>query len=822
MSICLKIILKIIRTNQQQLNKMANPYTQGLRYNYKPLDLSTIGKAAVMNQGQYDQTQSALDEFDVSINALSQQEDWARGEESKYREKIDALSEGLAQSKDPRASMRQLAKLNKEYKRRTGPGGDIGIVEGNVATMQDYRKRHQKMIADGKNVPANFNTFLSMQMEGFKGFDDEGKLQSLGLQDMTANKSKEMTDRAIELGKLSKADVKMQLGKYASIGGFRKEAIDTKLEELNNEERAVYIQQVLANSAEFKPYLDQERSLIEYRNKGFDGETYMGNQLGTLDKNTEALEAQLAGKGLNENQKAAIQNNLNAIEQKRKQLSQGIDKYGAMQYGQMLKSNAEYNNLTALPAGTANLRNYKEKTFSRSGYTDQAGLASYRSSLRQQEWEKQNPSNAIETPYNTTTAFTGKSKMEVMSSLNDLTKKLDTLPKDSEDYNNTKREIETAKAYIKVGQNNYNEQFAKDNAVALKEAGLTVDDLNDKDKMKDYYISQLRPEDKKVLMDSVAKMEKSFGKKGYKAVYEINNQLATPMITVKYQHTDGQYLTTTTSGLSGSASQSIPVSNASLVPKAANKFIKSYKDGQEKYFKEGNISQSQFYSVDNKTFSNDAQYIVKDKVQITEIAAKDRDKFKELKASKDSKLTGVIENPSMNKLSYLFEDAEGESHVIDIKASSREIFGNKNASPVNASLKKYFQNSKSNTTGGNTYEYLQRSSEYNSKNIYSVDPDNINTSFNETYNTLVKNGYQSGNELSKKAPVMLRDGTYTILEKTGDNYQYLGYVASTGEWQAVGSTEEEALKTISSNPNLRSFADDVSPIDFIRNAAQSK
>ena len=176
----------------------------------------------------------------------------------------------------------------------------------------------------------------------------------------------------------------------------------------------------------------------------------------------------------------------------------------------------------------------------------------------------------------------------------------------------------------------------------------------------------------------------------------------------------------------------------------------------------------------------------------------------------------------MNKLSYLFEDAEGESHVIDIKASSREIFGNKNASPVNASLKKYFQNSKSNTTGGNTYEYLQRSSEYNSANIYSVDPDNINTSFNETYNTLVKNGYQSGNELSKKAPVMLRDGTYTIVEKTGDNYQYLGYVASTGEWQAVGSTEEEALKTISSNPNLRSFADDVSPIDFIRNAAQSK
>lgn len=351
---------------------MANPYTQGLRYNYKPLDLSTIGKAAVMNQGQYDQTQSALDEFDVSINALSQQEEWARGEESKYREKIDALSDGLAQSKDPRASMRQLQKLNKEYKRRTGPGGDIGIVEGNVATMQDYRKRHQKMIADGKNVPANFNTFLSMQMEGFKGFDDEGKLQSLGLQDMTENKSEEMMDRAIELGKLSKADVKMQLGKYASVGGFRKEAIDVKIEELNNEERAVYIQQVLANSAEFKPYLDQERSLIDYRNKGFDGETYMGNQLGTLDQNTAALKAQLAGKGLKENQKAAIQNNLNAIEQKRKELSQGIDKYGAMQYGQMLKSNAEYHNLTALPAGTANLMNYKEETYSRSGFTDEA------------------------------------------------------------------------------------------------------------------------------------------------------------------------------------------------------------------------------------------------------------------------------------------------------------------------------------------------------------------------------------------------------------------------------------------------------------------
>ena len=390
MSICLTTILKIIRTNQQQFNKMANPYTQGLRYNYKPLDLSTIGKAAVMNQGQYDQTQSALDEFDVSINALSQQEDWARGEESKYREKIDALSDGLAQSKDPRASMRQLAKLNKEYRRRTGPGGDIGIVEGNVATMQDYRKRHQDMIAKGKNVPANFNTFLSMQMEGFKGFDDEGKLQSLGLQDMTANKSKEMTDRAIELAKMTKADQKMELGKYASIGGFRKEAIDLKLEELTNDEKAVYIQQVLANSAEFKPYLDQERSLIEYRNKGFDGETYMGNQLGTLDQNKAALEAQLAGKGLKENQKANIQNNLNAIEQKRKELSQGIDKYGAMQYGQMLKSNAEYHNLTALPAGTANLMNYKKETLTRSGYTDQAGLASFKSSLRMKEHKEQN------------------------------------------------------------------------------------------------------------------------------------------------------------------------------------------------------------------------------------------------------------------------------------------------------------------------------------------------------------------------------------------------------------------------------------------------
>ena len=96
---------------------MANPYTQGLRYNYKPLDLSTIGKAAIMKQGQYDHAQSALDNYDVSINALSQQEDWARGEESKYREKIDTLSDGLAQSKDPRASMRQLAKLNKEYRR---------------------------------------------------------------------------------------------------------------------------------------------------------------------------------------------------------------------------------------------------------------------------------------------------------------------------------------------------------------------------------------------------------------------------------------------------------------------------------------------------------------------------------------------------------------------------------------------------------------------------------------------------------------------------------------------------------------------------------
>lgn len=404
---------------------MANPYTQGLRYNYKPLDLSTIGKAAVMKQGQYDQTQSALDEFDVSINALSQQEDWARGEESKYREKIDALSDGLAQSKDPRASMRQLAKLNKEYKRRTGSGGDIAIVEGNVATMQDFRKRHQKMIADGKNVPANFNTFLSMQMEGFKGFDDEGKLQSLGLQDMTANKSTEMTDRAIELGKMTKADQKMQLGKYASVGGFRKEAIDIKIDELNNAEKAVYIQQVLANSAEFKPYLDQERSLINYRNKGFDGETYMGNQLGTLDKNTEALEAQLAGKGLNENQKTSIQNNLNAIKEKRKELSQGIDKFGAMQYGQMLKSNAEYHNLTALPAGTANLMNHKKTTLTRSGFTDEAAkmAKSHANAMDRDKakYVRENGYGLLQTPGGTNPAFTGQTSMEINNEIKHLT-----------------------------------------------------------------------------------------------------------------------------------------------------------------------------------------------------------------------------------------------------------------------------------------------------------------------------------------------------------------------------------------------------------------
>ena len=794
MSICLTTILKIIRTNQQQLNKMANPYTQGLRYNYKPLDLSTIGKAAVMNQGQYDQTQSALDEFDVAINALPQQEEWAKDEMGKYREKIDTLSEGLAQSKDPRASMRQLQKLNKEYKRRTGPGGDIAIVEGNVATMNDYRKRHQKMIADGKNVPANFNTFLSMQMEGFKGFDDEGKLQSLSLQDMTENKSKDLMDRAVELGKLSKADVKTELGKYASVGGFRKEAIDRKLETLNNAERAVYIQEVLANSAEFKPYLDQERGLINYRNKGFDGETFVGGQLSTLDKTTEALEAQLAGKGLNENQKAAIQNNLNAVEQKRKELSQGIDKFGAMQYGRMLKSNAEYNNLTALPAGTANLRNYSEETFTRSGFTDQAALASYNSRLRREEYKEQNKFDLTQTPGGSNPMFTNMTPEKLDSEI----RQLELSKSDPE-------KLRTLRVYQDIATKKHHSNFMEENKKALDLAGINEQDLitGKIDQALDAdlkYKGSSYGVDMNFIDNKIAKLN-SKGAGGYYKSKQYNDD---GTVTVRIKTPSGD-----THGTSKSSSH-YTFEPTSKEFKAKARLISQYNSGKTKYFKEGNVTAFERFTpstakaakISSENFQNNMNWNEFENSGITQ------EEFKALRDDKNFKLDGVFHDPILGTVVIQGTSGEnGKIFKLQPKYIQNDRSGHYFGSSVNTLLNNYTDGSgRSGTQLKNTiygdvkYKDLVPMYENKTQDFSNyMKNEDFNRSASEL-NPYISPKFQNQYALQSIGGTKGAVGTAIATKDDEGNYRYLVKDNQTNETVTIGADQ---LKNVSSGTSTK-------------------
>ena len=454
---------------------------------------------------------------------------------------------------------------------------------------------------------------------------------------MTENKSKEMTDRAIELSKLSKADVKMQLGKYASIGGFRKEAIDIKIDELNNEEKAVYIQQVLANSAEFKPYLDQERSLIEYRNKGFDGETYMGNQLGTLDKNTEALEAQLAGKGLKENQKAAIQNNLNAIEQKRKELSQGIDKYGAMQYGQMLKSNAEYHNLTALPAGTVNLMNHKKVTLSRSGFTDEAAkMAQSHANARARAKENYNRENGfglLQTPGGSNPAFTGQTSMEINNEIKRLTASGENPAK--------LRQLEIHRATKKSDA-----LFIKKNQAEMARLGVDPKDLKSG----------------KVAADKGANMQQLLSK-------YTNGAPTDQGYTVDAK--GNVYASIKRSGGGGYSSNGAPSYTADTyskklvgtIPKnelgeinAAKtrgadiqKLTKSYSTEKDTYFKEGNVTANNRYVPTTATAGTTASKNFKQAMDFNEFnkSGLSQTEFAEIKKAKDFNITGLLHDPQL-------------------------------------------------------------------------------------------------------------------------------------------------------------------------------
>lgn len=621
---------------------MANPYTQGLRYNYKPLDLSTIGKAALMNQGQYDQTQSALDEFDVAINALPQQEEWAKTEMGKYREKIDTLSEGLAQSRDPRASMRQLQKLNKEYKRRTGPGGDIAVVEGNVATYQDYKKRHQKMIADGKNVPANFNTFLSMQMEGFKGVDGEGNLQSLGLQDMTENMSGEIMDRAIELGKLSNADVRTALGKYASVGGFTKQAIDAKITTLDNTERAKYINEVLKNSPQYKPYLNQESRLIQYRNKGFDGEAAVGNQMATLDETKKSLEAQLAGKGLNDEQRSYMQTLLDQTNAASENLSKGVSQYGAMQYGQMMKSQGEIEKLTGYAAGTANLRNYTKEELKRENLKDDAGLARYRSDLRKKEYDYQNKFDLVQTPGGSNPLYADMTPDQVTNEIKQL----------NDDGSNPLK-LRALRIYQDAANKKHHGNFmSKIPEGRLEELGLTEQDLIDgkMGKMQ----SMQDPEIQHILK------EYSNGKASPTGVYTMDDN-GDVYITEEYEssgYMSGSGSPISSSGGTKSRRTKVgTVSSAEL--KGINKrkarvvaqkqFVKDYASQKDAYFKEGNVTAFERYTPSTAKVSKTSAANFQNTMNWNEFknsGIKQAD-FQAYKDAGNFKLDGVFHDPTL-------------------------------------------------------------------------------------------------------------------------------------------------------------------------------
>lgn len=368
---------------------MANPYTRNIRYNYQPLDMTQIGNAALENQAKYDQTESAINEFDISINALDEQKDYANKKSQEFRDEATKISNELKLNKDPKQAMSQMISLNKRYKRFMTEG-EGAILEGNVAADAAYRKRHQEQYKQGL-APADFNTWYSGQRGSWEAFKS-GKATSISLQDMTENKSKDMREHALKLAELDKGSVIEQLGKYTHIGGFNKQAIDTTITNQDGSVNVEAIQKILENTQEYKPWLDQERQLIEYRNKNFDGESYFNEEQGRIDEQIKLHQSRVDNPSISEEDKEKSQAYIDSLKAKKNEYLDYLNdgKNDANSLGKRLYNSRQYNQITRGAADQSNMVQNHKVTYDRNNIKDDLGVMNHADNLaRARDYDKQ-------------------------------------------------------------------------------------------------------------------------------------------------------------------------------------------------------------------------------------------------------------------------------------------------------------------------------------------------------------------------------------------------------------------------------------------------
>lgn len=798
---------------------MANPYTRNIRYNYKPLDLSTIGKAAVMNQQQFDQTQNALDEFDVNINALPQQAEWANKQTKEYRDRIDSLSEQLAQNRDPRQAVRELQKLNKEYRRRTGPGGDINIVQNNVAAMQDYRKRHQEAIKAGKNVPRNFEDYLGMQMRGFKGFDEQGNPESLSLRDMTVNQSKQLTDRAIELSKLSKADVIEQLGQYGSIGGFQREAIDTTWETLDNSQRVGYIQNILANSQEFKPWLDQEKELIQYRNQSFDGSAFVNNQLSSLDAQEKSIREQLNSTSLSDELENQLENQLSEIQNTRNQYQEGVDQYGATNYGRMIKSANDYNSITGVPSAIANLRNYQKRTFDRKTITNQAGLAKYKSGLRRGEAEHKASLNRKLEDYKnsyglnqakegTIVKFAQQSEKEINNVISSLSAKV----KSGEGTPQDKKDLFLAKFYKNKANQDITNSFINRNKNLMSQYNITKEELVS-GKLDNEIKASITEEQNNRLQDALtAQQGKYKGAQPMDYKYSVNEDGNIEAILYNTKTNKPYYMKNPITG-----NREGTLTFESDDPNIKNKLelIGRYKKEKESHFEEGVALDASSFKPDTKRGQKEISANFISNLGYNDFRdSMTEEEFNELKQGRDFDVTPVIGFQSQDiKFKITYKDASNNIQSTVIEQPIYEGESDTQFSNVTGNWMQQLAAKDKSGKANRLVEDLRVMKQYNDfiptfetsngdvdEDMFKVSSESINQFIPNLHNSL-KNKYAFSSTTSGSGYLIKKDGNTLKYYGVNPNTGNITEVSKNNYTQASPINKEQALQYLNYENN---------------------
>jgi hypothetical protein len=400
---------------------MANPYTRNVRYNYKPIDMTEIGKAAVQNQKNYDFAGAAIDDFDVSIDSLSEQKGIADKATQGFRSEMSAIAEELKVNKDSRSAMSKMRNLNKRYKRYMSEG-DGAILAGNVAIDKEWRKRQQAKNDKGTNESRYSDQWYNMERSAWgKGAIVDGKPTSLSLRDMSANKSKEMKDHGLNLAKLPKAQIIERLGGYKYIDGFNKQQITSKISTLSGTELTDYINTTLQNTQEFQGWFADQKELIQYRNSGMDGEAFYNKEASGIDEELGVLQSRIDNPKTSEEDKNKAQGKLDQLKSRKKQytdyLTSGEKGHNADALGKMLYGNQQFNSITRGAAMPGMLRNTNDRTIKVNTVTDHGSLAQYKDGLVA---KREREVNVVESIGETYGKYQGTSSVDLNANIQEL------------------------------------------------------------------------------------------------------------------------------------------------------------------------------------------------------------------------------------------------------------------------------------------------------------------------------------------------------------------------------------------------------------------